>query len=209
VRLSTAEPRERIAYIKTHKTASSTVGSIMFRYAARHNLTLYKSPTHGLRIRFKNNATLPADIVLQHWAGLLGQVQSYQQWVDFHRWYTEVVPNPDFVTILREPLSHYASYYYFYDEPRGGRRNSLATFAKLQRNKNILARDFGIFTPEDAEHFMQHYMPRFRSVLLSDRITESLIAMAAELGWYTWAHAEGGGEGHDRPTGALACAARA
>lgn len=93
------------------------------------------------------------------------------------------MPDPDFITILREPLSHYTSYYYFYDEPRGGKNNNLAYWASQGKNKDMLARDFAIFTQDDVDHFMTNYMDKFRTLLLSNRMSESLVVLASDMGW--------------------------
>ncbi|EGD79236.1 hypothetical protein PTSG_09957 [Salpingoeca rosetta] len=180
-----SNPEQRISYIKTHKTGSSTLGSIFFRYGARHDLTLYKSPTHGLRVRYKNSATIPADIVVYHYAGIPTALRSIAAWEAAYKWYTEVVPNGKFVTILREPISHYLSYYYFYDEPKA---NSLPLeeFVERGNHANILMRDFGVRTPEEMDKFMREYAPVFRTLLLSDRMHESLVILANDLGWSLW-----------------------
>ena len=34
------EPRTKVAFLKTHKTASTTIQNILFRYAYKNNLTL-------------------------------------------------------------------------------------------------------------------------------------------------------------------------
>ncbi|EDQ92449.1 uncharacterized protein MONBRDRAFT_22124 [Monosiga brevicollis MX1] len=177
---------KRISYIKTHKTASSTLGSILFRLAGRYNLTVYKSPTHGLRLSYFNNRTIPADIALHHWAGVIGHLGNFERWREAHAWYQRVNPDADFVTILREPLSHYVSYFYFYNEPNGGPQNTLEAAVAAGRNRDILARDFAVITPADAQEFEARYWPDFRTVLLSDRMTESLVVLAAEWGWSLW-----------------------
>ncbi len=35
---------DRVALVKTHKTASSTIASVLFRYSARLNLTIFRKP---------------------------------------------------------------------------------------------------------------------------------------------------------------------
>lgn len=126
----------------------------MFRYGARNDLVLYKSPTHGLRTTYYNNKTIPADIVVYHYAGMVTRLQKLAQWEEAYNWYNTVVPGGAFVTILREPLSHYISYFYFYDEP-SPKGPSLEDFVEKGRNKDILMRDFGVLTRQELDTFME------------------------------------------------------
>lgn len=149
------QPITKISYIKTHKTASSTLGSIIFRYAAHHNLTLYKNANHALNLSYYNPQTIPANAVVHHYAGIATNLQSIEQWERAYRWYRRVVPGGTFVTILREPISHYVSYYYFYNEPSRKETPPLAGFVAQGSNRDILMRDFGVKTREEMDKFMK------------------------------------------------------
>ena len=145
-------------------------------------MTLYKSPTHGLRLKNQNPDTTPADIVVYHYLGIPTAANSIRVWDDAYKWYNEVVPGGSFVTIMREPLSHYLSYYYFYTEPKNN-SPSLEEFVEGGKNANILMRDFGVHTKEEMDRFMAQYAAVFKTILLSDRMHESLVILAKDLGW--------------------------
>lgn len=127
----------------------------MFRFGARNRLVLYKSPSHDLRTTYFNKKTIPADIVLYHYAGIATRLQRIAQWEEAYRWYNTVVPNGAFITILREPLSHYISYFYFYDEPDRNAPSSLEEAVDKRRNKDILMRDFAVLTRQELDKFMK------------------------------------------------------
>eukprot|EP00055_Hartaetosiga_balthica_P005005 m.13994 g.13994 ORF g.13994 m.13994 type:complete len:512 (+) comp4237_c0_seq1:24-1559(+) len=175
---------QNIKYIKTHKTGSSTLGSIMYRFGARHDLVMYKSPSHGLKIDApKNQNTVPSNIVVHHYAGIATNLRSIEQWDRAYEWYNEVVPNGKYITIVRDPISHYLSYFSFYNEP-GGR--TLDSFVERGNNKDILMRDFGVRTKVEMDKFMELYADKFYMILVANRMSESLVAMAYMLNWSLW-----------------------
>lgn len=155
----------------------------MYRYGARNELILYKSPTHGLRLNYKNPKTTPADIVVYHYSGIPTGLRSIDAWKRAFEWYNGVVPEGTFITIIREPISHYLSYYFFYDEPKAGSL-PLEDFVEQGNNANILMRDFGVRTHSEMQEFMEKYAGAFKTILLSNRMQESLVIMARDLGWY-------------------------
>lgn len=129
--------------------------SIIFRYAARNNLVLYKSNSHRLDIYHYNNNTIPADAVVHHYAEP-SHIGSFEYWKRAHEWYKTVVPNGTFITSLREPISHYvSSYFYFEDPDRRASGQTLETFVEKGHNHDILVRDFAIHNRRDLDYFMQ------------------------------------------------------
>ncbi len=155
-RFTAATPRQpitKVCYIKTHKTASTTLAAVLSHYARRHNLTMYGSD-RLLDLVHINEARVPADIVLPHY-GDPEKLVDFSMWEAAYKFYQRVAPGCTFLTIVREPVSHYLSFYSFFHEPlqQHGER-TLADFVQNQKNPNILVRDFAIGNDRDMASFM-------------------------------------------------------
>ncbi|XP_064181822.1 galactose-3-O-sulfotransferase 3 [Anguilla rostrata] len=102
-----------VAFLKTHKTASTTVQNILFRFAERHNLTValpvqacahqfcYPRPFSA---RFVHPHTVPARVVASHMRLNASELR-------------RVVPaDAVYVTILREPAAMFESLFSYYNQ---------------------------------------------------------------------------------------------
>ncbi|CAM9489149.1 unnamed protein product, partial [Scytosiphon promiscuus] len=112
-----------IAFLKTHKTASTTLAAILYRYSARHDLKLARFKNlqvNGLQsaaIQTQETGEL-VDIMHYH-ISLNGQYRG--TWKEAAGYYRDIMRYPNrinFVTLLREPRSHLLSYYYYYIQPK-------------------------------------------------------------------------------------------
>jgi len=128
-----AAPTNKVAFLKTHKTGSTTLGNILFRYGIKHGLKFYSEGRHLLHCEDPAAGAgdgQKADIALHHVAnfplnreqfcfnGLLAR--NYSGATGFTRllaWYNSIVPDAKFVTIFRDPVSNYLSHFYFFYEP--------------------------------------------------------------------------------------------
>lgn len=126
-------PINKVAFLKTHKTGSTTLGNILFRYGMKHGLKFYTEGRHLLHCEepvenSEDNGR--ADIVLHHVANFpLNREQfcfnallakNYSGATGFSRlmsWYQDTIPGAKLVTIFREPMSNYLSHFYFFYEP--------------------------------------------------------------------------------------------
>eukprot|EP00899_Mesostigma_viride_P009356 jgi/Mesvir1/18421/Mv14290-RA.2 len=109
-----------IAFIKTHRTGSSTLGGIFFRFANSKGLRVFSSPDHILRIPqhiVQGPMSTHFSLVLQHFSqrGRFGG--DIRHVFAYFRHLLQDDGSIAFVTILREPVAHLLSYLRYYVAP--------------------------------------------------------------------------------------------
>ena len=178
-----------IAYLKTHKTGSTTLGSVFYRYGARHHLKFYVEGHILNMVQPKAEKLGKYNIILQHhsgdgfWHG--GRLHNdYQKLL---QWYQALIQDPSVVTILREPVSHYLSSFYYYHEPdmRAKKKMQMEPddhpwlweSVEAKKWKNPMAAEFGIYSTEALSSFLETGLPSFSLIMLTDRFEESLVVM--------------------------------
>lgn len=151
-RTRSSPPVRRVAYHKTRKTGSTTLGNIFFRRAANQNLTLFRVAGPGRTVEQSsvNPLTSPADMSIYHFVVR----QQDLKWKVIRDWYKATVPGGELITIIREPVSHYVSYYYFFIEPV---QNSptLRDMVEKRRSANSMMKDFAVNTQSDLDDFLK------------------------------------------------------
>lgn len=191
-----------IAFLKTHKTASTTMQNIMFRFAERHNLTvaLPQRPCDhqfcypsSFNSKFVHPYTLPAHIITSHMRFNHSEVQ-------------RIMPNDTiYITILREPASMFESLFSYYNQycpsfkrvPNG----SLETFLKdpwryfrpTEKDSmfahNALTYDLGGDNNHRASDkaYVKDFIAKieriFSLVMISEYFDESLVLLRHLLSW--------------------------
>eukprot|EP00054_Salpingoeca_dolichothecata_P005036 m.32864 g.32864 ORF g.32864 m.32864 type:complete len:414 (-) comp15083_c0_seq1:91-1332(-) len=179
-------PFPHLAFLKTHKTASTTVASIFFRLAARYQQRIlsYKG-LHILRPFSKQKNTSlsrpPAqlfEISLQHLSGTCCLEGSFEQLMKFYK--QQLGPSVQVVTIIRQPVQHFLSWFYFYQEPVG---EKLQTFVKDATYHELLFAEFGIYKHNEMESFLND-PSNFDNIffLVAERLDESLVALQLQYG---------------------------
>lgn len=180
---------KNIAYLKTHKTGSTTLGSVFYRYGARHHLKFYVEGHILQMVQPKAEKLGKYNIILQHhsgngfWHG--GRLHNdYQKLL---HWYQALIQDPSVVTILREPVSHYLSGFYYYHEPDMRAKKHMQMepddhpwlweSVEAKRWKNPMAAEFGIYSTEELATFLDTGLPSFSLIMLTDRFEESLVVM--------------------------------
>lgn len=188
--------------MKTHKTASSTILNILFRFGEKHNL----------RFAFpdgRNDFFYPSSF-------LCAQVKDYQPGQCFnivcnhmrfdHGEVSKLLP-PDTVyfTILRNPVDLFESAFHYYSRAvpliwRIGGKNKLAEFLHQPQNvyspdaynsfylRNLLFFDFGLDNNLEADDprvmtFIHNLSGQFNLVLIAEYFEESLILLKDTLCW--------------------------
>ncbi|MCJ8731306.1 hypothetical protein PDJAM_G00198110 [Pangasius djambal] len=110
---STTFKRTNVVFLKTHKTASSTVQNIFFRFAERNNLTVALPVTHCehqfcypriFSSHFVHPHTMPANIVTSHLRFSRSELQRFMP------------NNTIYITILREPGAMFESLFSYYNQ---------------------------------------------------------------------------------------------
>ncbi|KAM9312121.1 galactose-3-O-sulfotransferase 4-like [Gastrophryne carolinensis] len=190
----TCQPKRHVVFLKTHKTASTTVQNILIRYGVKNNLTFalpvlyhfrYPKSFHSSYVKGFNGTRY--DILCHHMRLNLSEVQ-------------KVMPEDSFYfTILREPASLAASTFsYFF--PVFNKAPNLKTFLSnpsryYLKNKshyhlahNPMWYDLGHdpdapFTEKLVRAAVQAAEEVFRLVLITEYFDESMILLKEELCW--------------------------
>uniref|UniRef100_A0A8C8VF57 Galactose-3-O-sulfotransferase 3 n=1 Tax=Pelusios castaneus TaxID=367368 RepID=A0A8C8VF57_9SAUR len=201
----TSLPRPKhtsVAFLKTHKTAGTTVQNILFRFAERHNVTV-ALPHHAcdhqfcyprnFSARFVHPHTLPPRIIASH--------------LRFQRHELgRLMPNDTlYVTILREPVAMFESLFTYYNQycptfrrvPNGSMdaflANPLAFYRPQEKFSmyahNILLYDLGgdnNHSPADPTYlpsFIRQMEEVFSLVMIAEHFDESLVLLRRLLSW--------------------------
>eukprot|EP00903_Cladosiphon_okamuranus_P020271 g18603.t1 len=186
-----SEQLSNIAFIKTHKTASTTLASILYRYGMRHNSAIAKFREGGTYVDLDSATKQIAeqgrrvDIMHYHhaWNGFYSGT-----WDQAKVKYSKIMSEEDdvnYVTVLREPVAHYLSYYYYFLNPI----NKVPIDEYLLKNPhkkllyNPLAAEFGIENMNQMNEFINNQLPKFKMVLLTERFDEGLALLQRMLQW--------------------------
>lgn len=198
-------PRRDIVFVKTHKTASSTLLNILFRFGQKH----------GLRFAFpdgRNDFDYPAFFER-------GRVRDYRPGACFNiignhmRFRYEevrglVAPDAAFVTLLRDPARLFESSFHYFGAvvpltwrvPGRDRRQQLAAFLREPGRyydprgfnahylRNLLFFDLGYDSGLDphsprVQQSILEVEARFHLVLLQEYFDESLVLLKELLCW--------------------------
>ncbi|XP_028841554.1 galactose-3-O-sulfotransferase 3 [Denticeps clupeoides] len=191
-----------IAFLKTHKTASTTVQNMLFRFAERHNLTValpvqtcdhqfcYPHPFSG---RFVHPHTTPADIITSHMRLDRAELR-------------RLMPNDTtYVTILREPAAMFESLFSYYNQhclsfrrvPNGSLEAFLDrpwSYYRPEEKDSMYARNTLTFdlggdkdrSAQDAAYvrgFVDEVERTFSLVMIAEYFDESLVLLRRLLAW--------------------------
>ena len=201
------KPATRIVFIKTHKTASSTVASIFQRFGYLRNLLMAlpnnKISGHSFpdAMKFPRKAlmSIPKGIPRTHFDIITDHVRYDRQGLE------GLIPNAKYVTILRDPVTQLESAFGYFEMAKGmgivNHSNPFRTFMEdpdyfyrtqnynmKNRSRNGLLYDLG-FEPEYFEdssavrEMIDRIDREFHIVLLMEYLDESLILMKNILCW--------------------------
>ncbi|CAJ1070576.1 galactosylceramide sulfotransferase [Xyrichtys novacula] len=195
-------PKSNILFMKTHKTASSTVLNIIFRFGEKHKLK-FAFPDG------RNDFFYPSPF-------LCSQVKDYRPGDCFNvvcnhmRFNVQEVakllpPDAVYITILRDPVDLFESSFHYYHRAvpltwRISGENKLREFLNSPKTyydpdafnsfylKNLLFFDFGFDNNLEADDPLVtkniHYLSRqFDLVLIAEYFEESLILLKDKLCW--------------------------
>lgn len=194
--------RTDLVFLKTHKTASSTMQNLLFRFAERHNLTValpIPSCDHQFcyprtfTTHFVHPHTLPANIVTNHMRFNKAELQ-------------RMMPNnTTYITIMREPSSMFESLFVYYSQYcQSFKRVPNASLEAFLNNpwryyrpgekdsmyaRNTLTYDLGGDKDRPAtdvtyaKTFTAYVEKTFSLVMISEYFDESLILLRHLLSW--------------------------
>ncbi|XP_062849669.1 galactose-3-O-sulfotransferase 3 [Trichomycterus rosablanca] len=192
-----------VVFLKTHKTASSTVQNILFRFAERNNLTValpVPACDHQFcypqlfSTRFVYSQTIPPDIVTNHLRFSRSELR-------------RIMPNNTiYITILREPGAMFESLFSYYSQYCESFRRvpncSLEAFLdqpwayyRPDEKDSMYARNTLTFdlggdkdrSPADAATYAKRFAAEvervFSLVMIAEYFDESLVLLRHRLSW--------------------------
>ncbi|XP_063296993.1 galactose-3-O-sulfotransferase 4-like [Pelobates fuscus] len=193
------QPKTHIFFLKNHKTASSTVMNILFRFGEAHNLTF--------ALPFQAQFSYPSYFIAKYVEGFSMESKKEFHIMCHHMRFQlteveKVMPNSTFYfTIVRNPVSHMeSSFSYFKNIDVFHEAKSLEDFftntskyykttsEKGNYAKNLMAFDLGFDNNglESTKHFKlmcRAVDTMFDLVLISDYFDESLVLLKNALCW--------------------------
>lgn len=178
-----SRPTTHVAYFKTHKTGSTTLGSVVFRYSRRRGL----SPIGGISEHVYSgwwsgvgSEVVPGQFSLRHMS--LGGIPA-RGFARVHKFYDRYVSNMTLITVLREPKARLLSWYYFFVKPLPRSPTLGQWLASSHSTGRTLSAEFGVYHAAEASRFLLEFGDKFDFLCVTDRFDDSLIAMALQLGW--------------------------
>jgi len=167
-----------IVFFKTHKTGSTTLGSIFFRFGARHGCKFMVGMEHYTILQ-RDSASfgVGSNIHLQHHRPL---GLSFDELVDTYSLY---IRNPLFVSVLRNPMDRYISAYRYFWEPYFS--SKFFQFLQDKRYHNQQAIDFGLHNSTLMTQFFSSggSFDKMGPVLITEYFDEGLLLMKRKFNW--------------------------
>lgn len=152
----------RVASPKTHKTGSSTLSSVLYRFCVRHRLRMFHKGDWSflgggtISNALKDPSVAGAYHMEFHHLSPNGKWKG--QYATAHKFYKHILSERlQVVTIFREPRQQYVSWAYFYHVPNHRPRpplEVLTEFVEAGKNSNPLAGDFGLYTDAQTTAFI-------------------------------------------------------
>jgi hypothetical protein len=173
-----------VAFFKTHKTGSTTLASVLYRYSARHRLSILNLTNGSVipsslwpvyRMRLKAGTS---NMVFKHLSGRGDNLTVPLSTVfDF---YSFVIKEPAILSILRDPISQTLSWICFYLLPE-----DIAGVEQMIEKipSNIQCAEFGIKTPQQLDSFLANELNVFKLMCVSERFDECMVMMRRKLNW--------------------------
>lgn len=202
----------RIVFAKTHKCASSSLQNLFLRHADEHNLTIafpnrklinyYSHYPSKLSADKIVPAAKPYDLMCFHARFRIAEAERAMRQ---HESTTTALPEPLYVTILRDPVTHFESIYHYYKLGKETSLNaSLEEFlreprlflrwrrargkAPIPRMRNPMLYDFAVDIDmmdngAAINRTIAELEARFDLVMIAERMDESLALLRRLLCW--------------------------
>lgn len=197
-----AAPRKNIFFVKTHKTASSTVQNILMRFGFHHSLNFmlpsydcYLGYLHPIREKDMNAKSIPADRKFN----IFAHHTRYR--LDTNRF---LYPDTVRVTILRDPAELFESVFHYFNLSKDCNMslrqliNNLPsandvdffnyTSQKRIHGRNQMSRDLGLEMPHNRSYaeildFIRFVDSQFHLVMITEYMEASLVLLADLMRW--------------------------
>ncbi|XP_057374784.1 galactosylceramide sulfotransferase-like [Daphnia carinata] len=196
-------PTNKIAFMKTHKCASSTIENILFRHALRENLNV-AMPLKGNYLS-RTELFNRSSVLNTPWGGLPVDIFTLH-----NRWHRDQVmalmgPTTFAFSVVRDPVDQFESLYN-YMSLSATYKTDLKGFVRLLRTnqsainhkprgglgrfgRNQIAFDWGVSPklfgkdPDVIRDRIHQLDDEFELVLIAERMEESLVLLADRLCW--------------------------
>ncbi|XP_072456045.1 galactosylceramide sulfotransferase-like isoform X2 [Notamacropus eugenii] len=195
-------PKTDIVFMKTHKTASSTLLNILFRFGQKHNLKFAFPSGYN---DFNYPAFFKRSLVHNYQPGECFNIICNHMRFRYPEVRGLVPPNATFITVLRDPAHLFESSFHYFGMVvpftwRLTGRNKLAKFLQDPNRyydprgfnahylRNLLFFDLGYdseldpHSPQVQEHILE-VEQRFHLVMLQEYFDESLVLLKDLLCW--------------------------
>nr|XP_014333715.1 PREDICTED: galactosylceramide sulfotransferase [Bos mutus] len=196
------QPRRDIVFMKTHKTASSTLLNILFRFGQKHGL---KFAFPNGRNDFDYPAFFARSLVQDYRPGACFNIICNHMRFHYDEVRGLVAPNATFITVLRDPARLFESSFHYFGSVvpftwKLSGRDKLAEFLQdpdryydprgynAHYLRNLLFFDLGYdsdldpSSPQVQEHILE-VERHFHLVLLQEYFDESLVLLKDLLCW--------------------------
>lgn len=196
------QPKVNIMFMKTHKTASSTILNILFRFGEKHNL---KFALPDGRNDFFYPSPFQCSQVKGYKPGDCFNIVCNHMRFDPHEVAKLLPPNAAYITILRDPVDLFESSFHYYHRAvpltwQISGQNKLAQFLDSPQTfyipdafnsfylRNLLFFDFGFDNNLEADdprvmRDIQKLSKHLDLVLITEYFEESLILLKDMLCW--------------------------
>ena len=174
-----------VAFFRTHKTASTTIVGLLARIAARHNLRVF----HEGALNTLTARTLSEKLKTKKEARGEGHDMCFwhvdADWIHSHglskvmKFYHSILHKPFKFTIVREPLQHFVSWYYYFVHPTSAVELEDVDDATWSRLSNPAAREFGVGRSAAVPGTI---LDAFDLVCVFDRLDECVVLLRRKLG---------------------------
>eukprot|EP00940_MAST-03C_sp_MAST-3C-sp2_P002221 g2221.t1 len=175
---------DRVILIKTHKTASATLASIIFRWGARQGKSVCCADRHTQDLRRLRAKHSVFDVFLNHVA--FWRKPPTNALPEYLQELRRIIPEGHFVTSVREPVTHYFSFYNYFirETPRERKYGDIREFVRAKAFDNPLASDFGVqdMSEPEIESFFRDHL-RDMVVISQDRFVETAVLMKRRFNW--------------------------
>ncbi|XP_006816248.1 galactosylceramide sulfotransferase-like [Saccoglossus kowalevskii] len=151
-------PLSQVVFVKTYKTASTTISSILFRYGISNNLSFVLPSKHNpgwfsrtVRFNSKMKKSLLPPLPGSNYSILASHVPFNKKSID------DVIPHAKYITILRHPVSAYESIFGFF---------KIAEYVNIDHNATQDA--FKIFL-SNSDKYLKRVKDPYHKTLLRNR----------------------------------------
>lgn len=191
-------PVQNIIFVKTHKTASSTVQNLMYRYGTKHELTFALPKNNGNRFsypaKFSESMVKPID-------RKINIITNHLRASDHLK---KVIPDAKKITIIRSiPSLYESSFGYFNNQVSAFKKaKTYENFAKTPEKfydkgknnngwelfaKNHMAFDMGfdntIDSSDEIDKFIELMEVDYDLIIISDYFLESMVLLRKTFCW--------------------------